>query len=89
MVLPSSKARSAPPRPEISTAWLRLLRARWLEMPSFQVSTRLGRGVAVKVVTEVTDYGWPSNFAMSLMLLISLYLTGRNGLELWHRLARP
>jgi hypothetical protein len=43
----------------------------------------------VKVVTEVTDYGWPSNLAMSLMLLISLYLTGRNGLDLWRRLARP
>ncbi len=33
--------------------------------------------------------GWLSNLAMSLMLLISLYLTGRNGLELWRRLARP
>jgi Mn2+/Fe2+ NRAMP family transporter len=33
--------------------------------------------------------GWLSNLAMSLMLLISLYLTGRNGLGLWHKLARP
>jgi len=32
--------------------------------------------------------GWLTNLAMGLMLLISLYLTGHSGLELWHKLVR-
>lgn len=33
--------------------------------------------------------GWLSNLAMILMVLISLYLAGRSGPELWHKLAHP
>jgi hypothetical protein len=32
--------------------------------------------------------GWLSNFAMGLMLIVSVYLTVRTGLDLWLNLMR-